>query len=473
MPERCPRTQRRARAWLPLVVAALLFSACGGQAPDTASGTPAQAGATGTLPVATDPPPTDGPTPAPPATFAPVIAEADPVLLAALMADGLSEADAELFATTAIVTEQQDPLHYRVLETFATGDQLELSVAIEANSGPPVAPAFTSATTADGVRFSYRFAVDLADAPAELTDALAVADLGELLAAAAGGPVLVAAGGDSTVRVLIDGSLRQAAKEAFRQVFFVKDAAENFRDVKGALDALGALEDCVNAPSDPAVRKQFQEFPGDRQLLLDQIRDAVRDVQRMGAVMQLGPATKSGAAVANLNVLSFIIARGFTEANNQLLELIAARVAEIAGQVTPCKKKGGWTTDRQSGSIRMSGQKCGSLGGTWKARQVQELSGQRLVVNYTFVVDEVTLTGTWKLAMRVTSPGIVSTANASGQIGDVELRDDGHVLFLVEWPPTIRQKTVVLTDPPQTFVSDLPMPDGFPFNWRPTPTGCD
>lgn len=476
------------------LAATLILAGCGGAQTDPSGPSPSAGAPT------SSPAPTATPAAASPAaTFAPPLAEPDPAVLAALLAEGAGEADAAILAMTGIAVEAPDPLHYRLLLSFVTGELLELLISVDAADGATEPAAFSSATAPDGGVFSLRYPLDATGAPPELTDALAAQALGRLLAGAPEGAGPIAAGDKSTLRILVEGTFKQGAKElvsatgkwldkrflektpvganaiwkSIKQGGYVYDAAMTAADVEQALDTLDALRDCVAAPSDPKVRQQYSDFPEDQTRLLDQIDDAKSDVSWMGLWKQVAPATKSAASVASLPALSFIISPGFSAANDQLSQLMANRVAEIAKQVTPCGRRGGWTIDYRSGSIRVTGQKCGGLGGTWKSRHVQETGDGRLVYDFTFQVSEATLDGTWSMALRFTSPNLISTANPSGRITDVELRPDGQVVFQVEWPPTIRQTTVVL-DPKATFVNDLPMPDGvFPFNWKPTATGCD
>lgn len=483
--------------WLPFVIASFLLAACGGQAPPETGAPPVSTPQGSVAPQASTTPAAAEPSAAPQVTFPAALSVADDEMRDALLAAGLGAADAEFLAMTGIVAESLDPLHHRVLQTFANGDTLELEFSVEPIDGAPLGAVFTSATTADGVVFSYRYDVDGTGAPQELTDAQAAQALTRLLSVLGSGsaPPLVAEGGKSTFRILVEGVAKQGGKElvtklaktidakfpklpvgvnnlwkAIKQGGYVMDAYLANQVASEAIQTLLALRQCVVSPTDQRTIRQYADFPGDRSRMLEQVDDAISDVKAMGAVMTIGPGTKSAAGHFGITALSFVISPGFSAANDRLSRLISERVAEVAAGVVPCSGKAGWAFEVATGGVRMSGRKCGSIGGTWIATSVTKEGGSDITVTYTFDVDEVAMRGTWKIDLRGGSPGMTIRAAAAGDIRKVKVSPDGTVWFDIESPQTIKH---LITTPDQSFVVDVPWTGQLPFNWPPDPSACD
>ena len=310
-----------------IVAAALLLAACGGAGPTA----------------------TDAPT----VTQPPSASSAPPVnqdLLAQLTAQGLPIDDATFLAATTVEAAEQDKRTALVVEHLASGDTVEFTVHVEpAAADEPGTVTATSTTSETGISVHLEYVVAADDLPADIRKALtagarpAVAALGgvatQLVASSSFFEVTVdwiVKKVESTVRDdAIKGVLQNVAPKQVGTImkiikagFTVEKGVKVFDELDTLLEALGRLQGCAENPTNPLTRKQYEQDPGSKERILEQVASARREIIAYSIAIQFG-VLDGFAAGSGPKWLGYVIGPGLAWSKATLEQLSKERLDEI------------------------------------------------------------------------------------------------------------------------------------------------
>lgn len=228
-----------------------------------------------------------------------------------------------------------------------------------------------------------------------------------------------------------DGILEKIGSEKLKQAEKlkgdVKDAGEKINDaldvndaVTTALAELAALEQCVRHPTNKVTRDRFKTSPADQRKQLKQIADARNEILNHAAVIFTGAILEVGSG--SLGWVQKIAGPAVTWVRDSLSTLIDKEMAAARAGVTPCV--GFRLFQVAPGTTAVwEGEKCGGLGGSWKARTDWDFPGGEASGFLRAKVDEETLTGPmeFEVVMKVKG-GLVRASNK----GTVTLTQGGE-----------------------------------------------
>ncbi len=217
-----------------------------------------------------------------------------------------------------------------------------------------------------------------------------------------------------------DGILEKIGSEKLKQAEKlkgdVKDAGEKINDaldvndaVTAALAELSALEQCVKHPTSKVTRDRFKASPAEQQRQLKQIADARNEILNHAAVIFTGAILEVGSG--GLGWVQKIAGPAVTWVRDSLSTLIDKEMAMARAGVTPCV--GFRLFQVAPGTTAVwEGEKCGGLGGRWKARTDWDFPGGEATGFLRAKIDEETLTGPmeFEVVMKV-SGGLVRASN--------------------------------------------------------------
>jgi hypothetical protein len=310
-------------------------------------------------------------------------------LLAQLTAAGLPIDDATFLAATTVEASETAKRTAHVVEHLASGDTIEFTVHVEPDAaGDPSSVSATSTTTDTEISVHLAFVVEADGLPSDVRDALtagarpAVADLdGSLLLADA-----------SLFDVTVDWILKKvestirdnAIKSVLQSVvpkqvgtimkiikagFTVEKGVKVFDELDTLLEALDKLAECAENPTNPLTQKQYQEDPGAKDRVLEQIAEARREIIANSIVIQLG-VLNGFAAGFGPKWLGYVIGPGTAWSKATLDQINKDRLAEIQRGVPRCdcatggNSSGGSSGGGAGGGSSGGGTSGGGSGGT-------------------------------------------------------------------------------------------------------------
>ena len=195
----------------------------------------------------------------------------------------------------------------------------------------------------------------------------------------------------------------EKAGEKVNQALDVNDA------VTAALAELSALEQCVKHPTSKVTRDRFKASPADQQKQLKQIADARNQILNHAAVIFTGAILEVGSG--GLGWVKKIMGPATKWVRDSLSALIDKEMAMARAGVTPCV--GFRLFQVAPGTTAVwEGEKCGGLGGRWRARTDWDFPGGEATGFLRAKVDEDTLTGPmeFEVVMKVDG-GLVRASN--------------------------------------------------------------
>ena len=395
------------RALLPVAVA-MLVAACGGSVPST--GQPNASSVPG------------GPAPS-----------VDANARDTLVAQGLPLEDATFLAATTYAVSSVDGKTEHVVEHLASGDTIEFTVKVAASSSDgPRAVTATSTTTDTETDVYLTYSVEADNLPSDVRDALTAAAARQVVAA--GEPPLALTADISFFEVTIDWALKKVESTLrdkgikavlssltpgnagpimglIKAGFTIEKSAKIGAEVDELLAKLAELEDCAKDPTNPLTIKQYQQDPGAKQRVLDQIEAARFELVANTIVMELGVLNGFLAGMGP-TWLGYVIGPGTAWSKATLEQLNKDRLAEIERAVPKCDcpylSSGGATTGGTSGGGTSGGTSGGGTSGgvckfpfTWNGTASYEITRNGVVV---FSVHATQVT--WKL--RDDNPSSIS-----------------------------------------------------------------
>lgn len=318
---------------------------------------------------------------------------------------------------------------------------------------PDQEPTFTGQQVADAYVFRAEYAIDPGTLPADLRDQILAglpdtspqALFDSAAAPSANGgivirPVVFQASWATSIGVAVEGLITKAkdkaidagsdkvkdgildaiGSEKLKQAEKVRgDAADAAEKVNNALDVndavttalaeLAALEQCVKHPTSKVTRDRFKVSPADQQKQLRQIADARNQILNHAAVIFTGAILEVGSG--GLGWVQKIMGPATTWVRDSLSGLIDKEMAMARAGVTPCV--GFRLFQVAPGTTAVwEGEKCGGLGGRWKARTDWDFPGGEATGFLRVKVDEDTLTGPmeFEVVMKVKG-GLVRASN--------------------------------------------------------------
>jgi len=383
---------------------------------------------TTSAPTATNVPPTPPitmptativPTAIPIATITPppARAEADPVVWQTVQDLGYGLVESEYIARTGIASQQRDATTWHIIMTTPTGYYIDQTIQYargnSADIDQPVQMAPISPATPDS--FAYSYTVSAQDAPPEIRDAIGNAPLawGATRMMMIAPPVQVAGDVDA-ILVTITGFIKQYGKDqlsdfakTFQQMhpdkiklndmwnglkagMYVNDAFWMFEKIWPYLNALDYLQACAANPWNPLTKKSYQDFPQDKQRILDRLESARAEIKYEGMYMYTVVMNKvlfmgvPGLQTATKFILGKTLDNFIKETEQRLKNL----VAEMEKMVTPCN---GWryVQNAQAGyPFTFEGTKCSGIDGNWTIEDDTKIETMQIVSKIEVTVSE-------------------------------------------------------------------------------------
>jgi uncharacterized membrane protein YgcG len=355
-----------ARRGVPIIAVALLLAACSG------------GGSGGAATSAS------GPTSAPTLIALP---SPNQDLLSQLTALGVPIDDATFLAGTTFEVTAPSDKSAHVVEQLASGDVVEFTVTVEPTDLTPGTATATGSTTNDEIHVNFRYVVAAEDLPDDIRQLLTAAAGHLALAAAGSAPVLTA--DVSFFQVTIDWALKKVQstiRDSAIKAIVEKVSPNQVGPIMSILKAVGTiskldeldqklrdllkklqdLEDCAKNPTNPLTIKQYQQEPGARDRILEDIAEARNELLNNTIVAELGVLN---GAIASLGPkwLGYVIGPGTDWAKATLQEINQERVDQVDREVTKCDcpvgvSSGGGSTGGGSGGGSSGGGTSG--GGT-------------------------------------------------------------------------------------------------------------
>lgn len=347
----------------------------------------------------------------------PARAEADPAVWQAVQDLGYGLVEAEYIARTGIASQQRDATTWHIIMTTPTGYHIDQTIhysrgtAADIDQPVQVAPVLPDSPDA----FAYSYTISAKDAPQEIIDALDSAPLarGATHMMMIAPPVQVAIDVDA-ILVNIKGFIKQYGKDqlsdftkTFQQMhpdkiklndmwnglkagMYVNDAFWMFEKIWPYLNALDYLQACAANPWNPLTKKSYQDFPQDKQRILDRLESARAEIKYEGMYMYTVVMNKvlfmgvPGLQTATKFILGKTLDNFIKETEQRLKNL----VAEMEKIVTPCN---GWryVQNAQAGyPFTFEGAKCGGIDGNWTIEDDTKIETMRIVSKIEITVFE-------------------------------------------------------------------------------------
>jgi hypothetical protein len=199
----------------------------------------------------------------------------------------------------------------------------------------------------------------------------------------------------------------EKAGEKVNQALDVNDA------VTAALAELSALEQCVKHPTSKVTRDRFKASPAEQQRQLKQIADARNEILNHAAVIFTGAILEVGSG--GLGWVKKVMGPATKWVRDSLSTLIEKEMAMARAGVTPCV--GFRLFQVAPGTTAVwEGEKCGGLGGRWKARTDWDFAGGQATGFIRAKVDEDTLTGPMEYEVLIKVDGGLARVSNKGTI---------------------------------------------------------
>lgn len=375
---------------------------------------------TASTPVATIPVATATSVAPPIATITPpeALSEADPVVKQAVQDLGYGVVDAEYMARTGVTTQQLDATTWRILMTTPTGHLIDQTISYTrgaaADIGKPVQVAPVSPDAPDA--FAYSYTMSAKDAPPEMLDAMnsAAISRGASRMMMINPPLRMAVDVDA-ILVTIKGFIKQYGKDKFgdftkeydklapeqkftlndrwntlKASMYVLDAVWMFEKIWPHLNSIDYLQACAENPWNPLTKKSYQDFPDDKQRIINRLESARSEIKYEGMYMYTIVMNKvllmgvPGLQTVTKFILGSTLDNFVKETEQRLKNL----VAEMEKMVTPCN---GWRYVQHAPAgypYTFEGTKCGGIDGYWTINDDSMIEGAHVVSKIEITVTE-------------------------------------------------------------------------------------
>ncbi|MBU4189046.1 MAG: hypothetical protein L6256_04815 [Propionicimonas sp.] len=298
----------------------------------------------------------------------------DAAFAAQVQAVGFDSGTAAFAQLTKSTLEVDNGHTFVVRQAFANNASAATAYHLFASGGgvPGNPPKLTFTKAEDGLRYTFSYTIATNDLPADLR-AQVLAGLPSqapsqaqrdsavaALIAPEGGLRLPADTTPSTIDVVVDGVISQANEtgidkaietakldkthagtswEAFKAGKKVWDAIEANELIADALTRINAARDCAANPTNPVTIKEYQENPGAKQKLLDQVDQEHDEVTANAMVAFLGMFTDTaGGLLKAAPWLGFITGPAVNYMKETLGSVINDRVRAAEQLVPKCEK---------------------------------------------------------------------------------------------------------------------------------------
>ena len=375
-----------------------------------------------------------------------------------------------------------------VVGHLASGDTVTVTVSIApADGGSPGLVTATSSTTPDRIEVHLEYLVAADGMSDEVRESLVgIVAAARAVANANARPILTAevsvykVGVDWTISK-VSSTLRDTSIRAFLEKAAPGKAGDLMRLVKAAfaaekgaalsaqLDAklaeLEKLEECARNPTNPLTIKHYDEEPGARDRILEQIDSVRNDLIANTVVMQLG-VLNSFMAGFGPKWLGYAIGPGTSWSKATLEELNKERIDEVRRAVPKCECA--LVTDGLTAPLLWHGERRNSLESEWLIQGESNTAGYQETFLYRAVIDPRTNAGTYKYEAIGSIGGGTITKNGHG-VASVAMQPDGSAIMTMGGIDVT--STIVAAGTTQTVT--LPIP-ATAFTWKPVKSAsCD
>lgn len=402
-------------------------------------------------------------------------------LLAALSSAGLAADDLAFLAATTFDVTSSGPGSATVVEHLLSSDTATFTVSIApATGGTPGLVSATSSTTDDRIEVHLQYLVSADGMPDDVRQSLeGVASAGLAVANIAGGPILTAevsvfgvtvdwaiSKGQSTVRDtaiknIVEGALPGKAGIIMRLIkagLTADKAALIGTKLGDQLAELDRLLECAKNPTNPLTIKAYQEDPGARDRVIEQIQETRNDIIANTIALELG-VVNGFVAGFGPKWLGYAIGPGTAWSKATLEDLIQERIDEIKRAVPKCECV--LVTESIIEPMLWRGERRSSFDNEWLIQGEVTAAGYEETWLYRAVIDPRTKQGTYKYEAIGTIAGGTLTKNGEG-VATIALQPDGSVLMTVS---ASNVRGVITAGGTKQSV-DLPLPETA-FTWKP------
>lgn len=289
----------------------------------------------------------------------------DEALVREFEAEGLSEGQAIFLALTRVEVEPVDERTYRIIQTFPTGNTADMTVAVTPDqTGEPGGLETSYTESGDGgLSFSLTYFVPYDAIPDDVEPEIRTGSVERRAGAVAMAGTYLAiplAAPKSGVRVVVDGVVDEASDAAIEE--FLEFASEKsgagvdklFEALKAGKDVLDALvmseefeklqkqidaiEECAENPTNPTTRNAYEQDPGLKQRLLEEVARTRFEVKANLAAMFIGLANKVGSGLTGAKWLAFVVGPLTSWTKEGLDARNAEALDRLRKEVTSCEE---------------------------------------------------------------------------------------------------------------------------------------
>ncbi len=307
--------------------------------------------------------------------------------VAELVANGVPRDDAVFLALASIAVTSGGAKSVRIVETFPTGNTVDMTITLDPNRHPePDTLEVSYSETDDALAFTLSYFVPFTGMPDDVRQEI------ETLAASGGailafngtripGPMTAAVDG---IGVLVDGIVGKAqsdtvgaALDALKERFGINTtklglavtAGEAIQDSLALNEEWAALErqldelkQCAENPTNPLTQKAYEENPGMKDRLVQEIESARAEIARNMVVSHIGILNEL-AADGGPKWLGWVIAPGTKWAKETLNDINRERLEQLRRGIPKCGEPCPYGSSAGSGGQPGSGESSGG-GGT-------------------------------------------------------------------------------------------------------------
>lgn len=384
----------------------------------------------------------------PPASASASALTPDAALLASLAGLGLAADDLAFLASTTFDVTSTTPGTANVVEHFVSGDMASFTVSIAPSTGGSAGlVSATSSTVGDRIEIHLEYLLGTAGMSEEVRQSLeGIASTGRLTADLRPVPLLTAE--VSVFGVTVDWAISKAKNtardDAIKAILekaapgkggmLMRLVKAGFTAEKGAamgdkLDAqlaeLDKLTECAKNPTNPLTVKQYEQEPGARDRILDQIQEARNELIANTIVMQLG-VLNGYVAGFGPKWLGYAIGPGTAWSKETLEALNEQRLDEIRKAVTKCDCA--LVTESRVEPMIWHGQRLDPLDDEWLIEGEATAAGYSETWLYRAVIDPTTKQGTYSYEAIGSIAGGTLTKNGTG-VASVAMQPDGSAIL--------------------------------------------